>query len=63
MERAKITDEVINARIKEILMPEEYSYNTDRLAESSRNINNTISIFLDNGEILLVGGYIRLSDS
>lgn len=61
-ERAKIYEEVMGARIKDIQMPDEFTYNTDRLAESSRDKNNTISIILDNGEVLLVGGYIKLSD-
>ncbi len=61
-ERAKIYEEVMGARIKDIQMPDDYTYNTDRLVESSRDKNNTISITLDNGEILLIGGYIRLSD-
>ena len=61
-ERAKIYEEVMGARIKDIQMPDEFVYNTDRLVESSRDKNNTISITLDNGEILLIGGYIKLSD-
>lgn len=60
--RAKILNEIINAKITDIIVPETCTYNTDRLVESSREVNDPINIILDNGEILLLYGMIRLSD-
>ncbi len=60
--KAKILNEVINAKINSIEYdPEDYTYDHDDLIESSRDRNTPIQIFLDNGEILLVYGMMRLS--
>lgn len=60
--RAKILNEIINARIMDIILPEPYTYDWTRLAESSRDDYNNISIMLDNGEIIEVHGTMKLSD-
>lgn len=60
--KAKLLNEVINAKIKDIIIPEDFTYNHDRLMESSRLINEPIRIILDNGELLLLNGMVRLSN-
>ena len=62
MKRAKILNEIINAKITDVLVNEDCRYDWDRLAESNRDLNHPITITLDNGEILEVFGMMKLSD-
>ncbi|KKN21398.1 hypothetical protein LCGC14_0925830 [marine sediment metagenome] len=60
--KAKILNEIIGAGIKDIIVPEDCTYNQPRMMESSRVVWNPIQIILDNGEVLLLYGMIRLSN-
>jgi hypothetical protein len=60
--RVSILNEIINAQIKDIILPEHFTYNWDRMIESSRETNEPIKIILSNGEILELYGMLRLSD-
>ena len=58
VQRAKILDEVINARITDIFLPDDFRYNWKNFCEV--NGGSFISIVLDSGEILQVQSFVRL---
>jgi len=62
IDKAKILNEVINAKIVDIMVPGDCTYNWERLVESSRVNSSPVTIVLDNGERLLLYGMMRLDD-
>jgi len=57
VQRAKILNEVINARIVDIFLPEDFKYDWENFCEVNGGF---ISIVLDSGEILQVQSFVRL---
>jgi len=57
VQRAKILNEVINAKITDIMLPNDFKYNHDNWCEVNGGF---ISIILDNGEILQIQSFVRL---
>jgi len=53
---AKILNEIINAKIENIIVPDSCTYNNEDMIESSREVNDPVKIIMSNGEILNLFG-------